>query len=120
MGKKDKNKGKNKDKKKFLKNGTATENLKSKCCEKYKKGEDKRCKRCPRFDLRKKADSLPIPMKLYTNLFQYKLNSFLMMLSVVKNRQIFLVVFHFFSHRFPFEFEPNCRVNYPIQNCIGY
>lgn len=31
------------------------ENCKSKCCEKYQKGEHKRCKRCPMFDLIKKA-----------------------------------------------------------------
>ena len=30
-------------------------NVKSKCCKKYKKGEGKRCKRCPCFDLLKKA-----------------------------------------------------------------
>ena len=28
---------------------------KSKCCKKYKKGEQKRCKRCPCFDLLKKV-----------------------------------------------------------------
>jgi hypothetical protein len=54
LGKKDKNKDKNKDKEKLLKKDTATGKLKTKCCEKYKKGEDKRCKRCPRFDLGKK------------------------------------------------------------------
>jgi hypothetical protein len=27
------------------------ENCKSKCCEKYKKSEIKRCSRCPMFDL---------------------------------------------------------------------
>lgn len=31
------------------------ENCKSKCCDKYQKGEHKRCKRCPMFDLLKKA-----------------------------------------------------------------
>ncbi len=31
------------------------ENFKSKCCKKYKKGKSKRCKRCPCFDLLKKA-----------------------------------------------------------------
>lgn len=31
----------------------APKNCKSKCCDKYKK--DKRCKRCPLFDLLKKA-----------------------------------------------------------------
>lgn len=30
-------------------------NVKSKCCKKYKKGEGKRCKRCPCFDVLKKA-----------------------------------------------------------------
>ncbi|MDO6516464.1 hypothetical protein [Zobellia uliginosa] len=29
--------------------------LKSKCCKKYKKGENKRCGRCPCFDLMKKV-----------------------------------------------------------------
>jgi len=28
---------------------------KTKCCSKFKKGEHKRCKRCPMFDLLKKA-----------------------------------------------------------------
>ncbi|MDI5889082.1 MULTISPECIES: hypothetical protein [Flavobacterium] len=54
MSKKKKNKDTKKDKKKFLKNGSAKENLKSECCEKYKKAEHKRCKNCPKFDLRKK------------------------------------------------------------------
>ena len=35
-----------------------TENCKSKCCKKFKKGEEKRCKRCPMLDLLKKIDSL--------------------------------------------------------------
>jgi len=30
-------------------------NVKGKCCKKYKKGKGKRCKRCPCFDLLKKA-----------------------------------------------------------------
>ncbi|TMU54739.1 hypothetical protein FGG15_11095 [Flagellimonas algicola] len=30
-------------------------NCKVKCCKKYKKGENKRCKRCPCFDLLKKV-----------------------------------------------------------------
>jgi hypothetical protein len=55
LGKKDKNKGKKKDKKELLKKDTVAGKLKSKCCEKYKKGEDKRCKNCPKFDLRKKS-----------------------------------------------------------------
>jgi hypothetical protein len=54
LGKKDKNKDKDKDKKKVLKKDKPQKDLKTRCCEKYKKGEDKRCKRCPRFDLRKK------------------------------------------------------------------
>jgi hypothetical protein len=29
------------------------DNCKSSCCEKYKKSENKRCKRCPMFDLLK-------------------------------------------------------------------
>tara|TARA_R110002012_G_scaffold322106_1_gene555826 strand:- start:9646 stop:9822 length:177 start_codon:yes stop_codon:yes gene_type:complete len=29
--------------------------VKSKCCKKYKKGVDKRCKKCPCFDLLKKV-----------------------------------------------------------------
>ena len=32
-----------------------TKKCKSKCCEKFKKGEHKRCKRCPCFDLLKKV-----------------------------------------------------------------
>jgi hypothetical protein len=51
LGKKDKKKEKKKEEKKLLKIGKADKGLKSSCCEKYKKGEDKRCKRCPRFDL---------------------------------------------------------------------
>ncbi len=31
------------------------QSVKSKCCKKYKKGKGKRCKRCPCFDLLKKA-----------------------------------------------------------------
>ncbi|MFV8334958.1 hypothetical protein ACNQF7_02600 [Flavobacterium sp. RSP29] len=54
MSKKKKNKDAKKDKKKFLKNGSVKESLKSECCEKYKKGEKKRCKNCPKFDLSKK------------------------------------------------------------------
>jgi hypothetical protein len=33
----------------------ATDNVKSKCCNKYKKSENKRCKKCPCFDLIKKV-----------------------------------------------------------------
>jgi len=43
-----------KDKKKAAKTNEATEKkgLKGKCCDKYlKKGEHKRCKRCPCFDM---------------------------------------------------------------------
>lgn len=53
---KDKKKNKKKSKKdskeklKLLKN---FDDLKSTCCEKYKKSENKRCKRCPMFDLLK-------------------------------------------------------------------
>jgi hypothetical protein len=56
LSKKEKNKEKKKekkDKKRLLKKDTVAGKLKSKCCEKYKKGEDKRCKKCPRFDLDK-------------------------------------------------------------------
>jgi hypothetical protein len=52
LSKKDKKKEKKKEKKKLLKKGSAKDNLKSECCEKYKKGEKKRCKNCPRFDLK--------------------------------------------------------------------
>lgn len=41
-------------KKLLLKSLKMAENCKSKCCEKYKKSEEKRCKRCPMFDLFKK------------------------------------------------------------------
>lgn len=54
MSKKKKNKEKKKDKKESHKKDVPKGKLKSKCCENYKKGEDKRCKRCPRFDLGKK------------------------------------------------------------------
>lgn len=50
MSKKDKKKANKKDKKKLLKKDKLDKGLKKNCCEKYKKGEDKRCKRCPRFD----------------------------------------------------------------------
>lgn len=49
MGKK-KKKQQKKDKKKALKLN-APKGCKSKCCDKYQKGEHKRCKRCPMFDL---------------------------------------------------------------------
>ena len=32
-----------------------SQNVKSKCCKKYKKGEKKRCGRCPCYDLLKKV-----------------------------------------------------------------
>ena len=40
--------------KEILKTIKIAENCKSKCCKKFKKGEDKRCTRCPQFDLTKK------------------------------------------------------------------
>jgi hypothetical protein len=42
-------------KKLLLKNLKIAENCKSKCCKKYKDNEEKRCKRCPIFDLLKKV-----------------------------------------------------------------
>jgi hypothetical protein len=57
MSKKVKNKELKKDKqhkKLLLKNLKIAENCKSKCCKKYKDNEEKRCKRCPMFDLFKK------------------------------------------------------------------
>jgi ferric iron reductase protein FhuF len=52
LGKKDKNKKeKKKEKKKLLKIKDGAKETKKKCCEKYKKGEHKRCKNCPRFDI---------------------------------------------------------------------
>ncbi|MET6991198.1 hypothetical protein [Sediminicola arcticus] len=57
MGKK---KGKKKEKKrnkgikkkqKKLPKAMTPHGCKTKCCDKYKKSEDKRCKRCPCFDL---------------------------------------------------------------------
>jgi len=56
LSKKKKNKEKKKDKKGHPKKDSAKGKFKSKCCGSYKKGEDERCKRCPRFDLRKKED----------------------------------------------------------------
>jgi hypothetical protein len=57
MGKKKKDKALKK--KRILKlseNGTeALGKVKSKCCKKFKKGESKRCKKCPCFDLLKKV-----------------------------------------------------------------
>ncbi|WP_220473534.1 hypothetical protein [Flagellimonas pelagia] len=53
MGKKKKEKKKLK--KALLKNLSTQGKLKSKCCEKFKKGENKRCSKCPCFDLLKKV-----------------------------------------------------------------
>ncbi|SHL15116.1 hypothetical protein SAMN05216293_2798 [Flagellimonas taeanensis] len=53
MGKKKKEKKKLK--KALLKNLSNQGKLKSKCCEKFKKGENKRCSKCPCFDLLKKV-----------------------------------------------------------------
>lgn len=56
MGKKEKEKDKKKKKKKDnLDKIKKVEGIKSKCCDKYKKGEKKRCDNCPMFDLKKKA-----------------------------------------------------------------
>ena len=52
--KKDKKK-KKKQKKLLLADVKIAENCKSKCCNKFEKVEHKRCKRCPMFDLIKKA-----------------------------------------------------------------
>jgi hypothetical protein len=55
LSKKEKEKSKKKDKKEILKKIKVAENCKSKCCDKFKKGENKRCGRCPMFDLFKKT-----------------------------------------------------------------
>jgi len=61
MSKEEKKKDKKKKKKKkqkqqlLLADIKIAENCKSKCCGKFEKGEHKRCKRCPMFDLIKKA-----------------------------------------------------------------
>ncbi|MGL2993082.1 hypothetical protein [Flavobacterium sp. TSSA_36] len=63
MSKKDKEKSKKKDKKEkkqkkkdtLLATIKVVENAKSKCCGKYEKGENKRCGRCPMFDLIQKV-----------------------------------------------------------------
>jgi len=39
----------------MLREHPAKGNVKSSCCEKYKKGEKKRCGRCPCFDLAQKV-----------------------------------------------------------------
>ncbi|WP_299102545.1 hypothetical protein [uncultured Winogradskyella sp.] len=57
MGKKKKNKKLKKERIKVLET-TGLESLgkvKSKCCKKFKKSENKRCKKCPCFDLLKKV-----------------------------------------------------------------
>jgi hypothetical protein len=55
MGK-DKKKKKKNDKELLLSTDLNIEKkCKSKCCSKYLKGENKRCKRCPMFDLVMKA-----------------------------------------------------------------
>ncbi|HEU0136479.1 MAG TPA: hypothetical protein VFQ50_04245 [Flavobacterium sp.] len=53
MGKKDKKKDKKKRKDDAMADGQMK--LKSECCQKFEKGEDRRCKRCPMFDLIKKV-----------------------------------------------------------------
>lgn len=56
MCKKEKEKDKKKKQiKNILANIKKTSNCKSSCCEKYKKGEKKRCGSCPMFDLLKKV-----------------------------------------------------------------
>lgn len=57
MGKKKKNKKLKKERIKILEaSGIETlGNVKTECCKKYKKAEDKRCKKCPCFDLLKKV-----------------------------------------------------------------
>lgn len=60
MGKKEKEKDKKKKKKDKKKNEALVvikkvESCKSSCCEKFKKSENKRCKRCPMFDLIQKV-----------------------------------------------------------------
>ncbi len=56
MGKKEKEKDKKKKKiRNILDNIKKPSNCKSSCCEKYKKGEKKRCGSCPMFDLLKKV-----------------------------------------------------------------
>jgi len=57
MGKKKKNKKLKKERIKVLEaSGFKTlDNVKAKCCKKFKKSESKRCKKCPCFDLLKKV-----------------------------------------------------------------
>lgn len=54
MSNKEKHKPKDKREKMLAKIHNIAEKCKSECCEKYKKKESKRCKRCPMFDLFKK------------------------------------------------------------------
>lgn len=53
MGKDEKEKEKSKKKKRLVKNLKTAIKVKSKCCKKYKKGENKRCDNCPLFYLKK-------------------------------------------------------------------
>ena len=56
VSKKEKEKEKKKKKKKDnLDKIKKAVKCKSSCCEKYKKGEKKRCNNCPMFDLKKKV-----------------------------------------------------------------
>ncbi len=59
LSKKEKHKSKDKHDKVLHKMLKIAKDCKSKCCEKYKKSEDKRCKRCPMFDLIKKYQKAP-------------------------------------------------------------
>ncbi|MDI1317688.1 MAG: hypothetical protein PSU83_10320 [Flavobacterium sp.] len=54
MSNKEKLLSKKKQEKILIKLHNIAEKCKSSCCEKYKKKESKRCKRCPMFDLLKK------------------------------------------------------------------
>jgi len=59
VSKKEKNKDKDKKQKKLLlKSLLVSDDCKSECCEKYKKSEDKRCKKCPMFDIFKKLNKI--------------------------------------------------------------
>ncbi len=55
MGKKKDKKSAKKSLKQLKKLTKDSGKVKSKCCSKYKKGESKRCKKCPCFDLLKKV-----------------------------------------------------------------
>ena len=57
MGKKKKNKKLKKERIKVLETSgiESLGNVKSKCCKKFKKSENKRCKKCPCYDLIKKV-----------------------------------------------------------------